>query len=269
MPGLKHGKTDSVLNSQRLYWQALNALSGMRRVGARPAPGGPSRLVDELDSRVTTTDIRGLLLPDRPVRPARHEKRHRHVLHFYSTDHAAGADRNDFVQANDPLAFAARATSAFPFAFEPMTLDDIDAPLSTEHFASYAGRGARSVDWEPFFRDYVNALDATGGESRKATDTYRSESFGDGGYLDNKPFSWATRTIGRRRADRPVDRRLIYIEPDPAGRPLACARRPSTPDGRRSRGLDVPDGEGRSPRTPWLRSPACREPRRSGTISST
>ena len=95
------------------------------------------------------------------------------------------------MQANDLLlAFAARATSAFPFAFEPMTLDDIDAPLSTEHFASYAGRGARSVDWEPFFRDYVNARSTLpAGESRKATDTYRSESFGDGGYLDNKPFS--------------------------------------------------------------------------------
>src|SRR5207249_3518160 len=33
--------------------------------------------------------------------------------------------------------------------------------------------------------------------------------------LDNKPFSYATETLLRRRADFPVDRKLIFIEPDP------------------------------------------------------
>ncbi len=43
----------------------------------------------------------------------------------------------------------------------------------------------------------------------------QSRSFGDGGYLDNKPFSYATEALLRRRADQPVDRKLIYIDPSP------------------------------------------------------
>ena len=38
---------------------------------------------------------------------------------------------------------------------------------------------------------------------------------GDGGYLDNKPFTYAIQTVKKRHAILPVDRRLIYIEPAP------------------------------------------------------
>jgi hypothetical protein len=44
-------------------------------------------------------------------------------------------------------------------------------------------------------------------------------AFADGGYLDNKPFSYATEALRRRRADVPVVRKLFYVEPDPAGSP--------------------------------------------------
>jgi hypothetical protein len=39
--------------------------------------------------------------------------------------------------------------------------------------------------------------------------------FGDGGYLDNRPFSYAVEMLSKRQADMPVDRKLIYIEPSP------------------------------------------------------
>lgn len=222
LPGLAHGEPASLLNSRRLYWQALDALHGMRPQTDDPPTVARSCLVDELDLWVTTTDIRGLLLPINLFDRIVYEKRHRHVLHFvYGSEYATGVARNDFVSSFNPLlAFAARATSAFPFAFEPMTLDDIDEPLRTEHFSTYTGRGARSHDWTTYFRDYVDARSRLlGGAGSDLSDTYRSESFGDGGYLDNKPFSWATKTLGHRRADLRVDRRLIYIEPDPTGPP--------------------------------------------------
>jgi hypothetical protein len=39
--------------------------------------------------------------------------------------------------------------------------------------------------------------------------------FGDGGYLDNKPFSYATDALMNRQANLPIDRKMIYIEPAP------------------------------------------------------
>lgn len=44
-----------------------------------------------------------------------------------STRNAKAAERNDFIAAHNPfLANAARCTSAFPFAFKPMRLAEID-----------------------------------------------------------------------------------------------------------------------------------------------
>jgi patatin-related protein len=45
--------------------------------------------------------------------------------------------------------------------------------------------------------------------------SFAKRSFGDGGYLDNKPFTYAIETMKKRHADLPVDRKLIYIEPSP------------------------------------------------------
>jgi hypothetical protein len=61
--------------------------------------------------------------------------------------------------------------------------------------------------WDGFYKDYLE----DGGTSAG----FEVRSFGDGGYLDNKPFSYVTETLLRRRADLPVDRKLIYIEPAP------------------------------------------------------
>jgi patatin-related protein len=204
----------SVLNSRRMYWKLLAAFHGMD-TAAVPAE---SRLVDELDLWVTTTDIHGLLLPidlyDRVV----YEKRHRSVLHLrYGSEYSRGEPLNDFLKENNPfLAFAARCTSAFPFAFEPMTLGDIDEVLRADVFSDYRERGSESLAWRRFFDDYVKARRPEGaGPGDGDPKYYASEAFGDGGYLDNKPFSWATDNLDLRRADLPVDRRLIYVEPDP------------------------------------------------------
>jgi patatin-related protein len=206
---------ESALNSKRMYWKLLAALDDMD--AAADGAQGASRLVDELDLWITTTDLRGVTVPidlfDRFV----FEKRHRKVFRFlYGSEHARGGSlRNDFVgEVNPFLAFAARCTSAFPFAFEPMQLRDMDQVLGTDTFrATYGALTARNERWRGWFDEYLKAGGVNAPADADAV--YRTQSFADGGYLDNKPFTWATGTLDRRRADLPVDRRLIYVEPDP------------------------------------------------------
>ena len=40
--------------------------------------------------------------------------------------------------------------------------------------------------------------------------------FGDGGSLDNSPFTQSTSELSQRRAEVPVRRTMFYVEPDPA-----------------------------------------------------
>jgi predicted acylesterase/phospholipase RssA len=93
----------------------------------------------------------------------------------------AGYNRNDFESdANGMLAEVARATSAFPVAFEPKLIEVDDENrrlfLAEEPPATY---------------------------------------FSDGGILHNKPFTETISTIFTRVASRPVDRWLVSVEPDP------------------------------------------------------
>ena len=204
----------SLLNSQRMYRKLLDAFDGMDKAASAAGTGGEqgeSPYVDELDLFVTTTDIQGVTLPIQLADAVVYERRHKNVFHFiYSKAKVSGDDVtwNDFEARNNPfLAYASRCTSAFPFAFEPMALCDIDDVLRK---LRRHGKDSESEDpqWQRFFRDYPGS-DVTG------TVPFPKRSFGDGGYLDNKPFTYATETLARRRADVPVDRKLIYIEPSP------------------------------------------------------
>jgi patatin-related protein len=154
---------------------------------------------------VTMTDFAGyrrdLVLGDPPVIS---DTRHRHVMEFHhgdgEDDFGARAPVDDVA-----LAFAARATSCFPGAFEPVS------------FASFAGwlRRKRGVDVDlsvleerRLFRSYPLA-----GASAAAA------HFVDGGVLDNKPFGHVLRAIREAPASVEVDRRLLYLEPSPTPGP--------------------------------------------------
>ncbi len=147
-----------------------------------------------LELFVTTTDFYGydrdLIIGDPPLI---HDHSHRHVLAFR---HGDGDDH--FSKAFNPaLAFSARATSCFPGAFPPVSL---------ELFGSYLeDDGADLSSLEPFFRLY-KLSNAEPGQ------TY----FVDGGVLDNRPFGHAIRALKRKPAESEVDRRLLYLEPHPA-----------------------------------------------------
>src|SRR6267378_1510078 len=223
----------SLLNSRRMYRKLLEALAEMGKKGEAP---GPSPLVSELDLFVTATDIEGVPLPISLADEVIYERRYKNVFHFrYADELTSGIGRDDFKKNNDPfLAFAARCTSSFPFAFEAMCLNDIDEILN--HYELYKNdKPKEAADWDAFFKDYLRlgyydidknarGLDPTGLPADAPTveeagarlrKRFRTRSFGDGGYLDNKPFSHATSMLMRRYADAIVSRKLLYVEPTP------------------------------------------------------
>ena len=169
----------SLLSGEAMYGMLRRALDAM------DDRGGSGRLQSEIDVFITSTDIQGLELPLRLSDETVTEKRHENVFHFLF----ANDKRNDFAREVNPfLAFAGRATSSFPIAFEPARLVDY-APVP---------EAAR------FFPDYV-----------AANADYARRAFGDGGYLNNKPFNYALGEIPRRISDLKVRRMLVYIEPAP------------------------------------------------------
>ena len=202
----------SLLNSERMYFKLLSAFDGMDKSGPPRQESDESPYVDELDLFVTSTDLQGVVLPIRLSDDLVYERRHRNVMHFVYSDPSVSGEpttRNDFYARYNPfLAFAARCTSSFPFAFEPMCLSDIDTILQRLRYNGHVDCTSDSQLWQRFYRDY---LDPRGVSTVK----FPKRSFGDGGYLDNKPFSYATEALMNRNADVPVDRKLIYIEPSP------------------------------------------------------
>ena len=198
----------SLLNSQRMYYELLDAFDQMDRgtqVSAQP-------LADELSLFATTTDIEGIAVPIRLSDEVVLERRHKNVFRFrFSKGAFFEEQRNDFDAEHNPLlAFASRCTSSFPFAFEPMRLMDIDPVLSS--MATYKTTlrklGSKSSYWQKFFGQYITGPDT----DNKA---FASRSFGDGGYLNNKPFSYAVDALAESTSDYPVDRKLLYVEPSP------------------------------------------------------
>mgnify|MGYP003626586761 CR=1 FL=1 len=157
-----------------------------------------------LDLIVSVTDFHGysqnIPLHD-PV--SIREREHRHVLKFRYFQHPSGTVESDFDLDHVPgLVFAARATSSFPGAFPPARIGELDKVLKD-----------RDVAWptrENFLRDNFKPLIAAGSDPAKA-------SFIDGSVLNNKPFAEAITAIRGRPAYREVDRRVVYIDPDPKG----------------------------------------------------
>jgi len=191
----------SLLNSDRMYMKLQSALSGMRQLAYTSAPApGDSPLVDEIDLYVTTTDIRGSAVPLRLFDKVVYERRYKQSYHF-NFPNGTTPGGNDFAADNAPfLAFASRCTSSFPFAFEPMTLDAVKRMRMD-------GDAPGVLRWNSFFPNLPRAEVAAGQH------VYRA--FGDGGYLDNKPFTYVVETLSRRFAEVPLDRKLLFVEPAP------------------------------------------------------
>lgn len=195
----------SLFNSRRMYQKLLKAFQTM---DAGTGKEGQSPLVNNIDLFVTATDIRGLVLPIELADTAIYERKYRNVFHFsYTKRGGKESPWNDFNEKFNPmLAFAARCTSSFPFAFEPMRFCDIDEVLATQKIEEE--EWSSNPEWKRFFTNYPD-------KAPIGTVHYAERPFGDGGYLDNKPFSYAIDAVSSRKSDYPGERKLLYIEPVP------------------------------------------------------
>ncbi len=213
------GLPASLLNSQRMYDRLLEALNQMED----PASEGSSPLVEEIDLFITTTDLAGrkvsIPLADQVVS----EKDYHQAFHFsFKRSSPCTPGEGEFDQKRNPyLAFAARCTSAFPVAFEPMR--GVDAQ---EQLAAQGKKGLTNPGWDRFLKENVlygkdegEPIEKKSGSRFKADETdttgFRNRSFGDGGILDNKPFSYILDALSNRTAGPLVERKLIYIDPSP------------------------------------------------------
>jgi patatin-related protein len=195
------GPPNSLLNSDRMYLKLYHALDAqsLEATTADPAQQNTSPLADELDLYITTTDIKGSYVPLRLFDKVVYERRYKQSYHFrYAGDWSV--DSNDFDAINRPfLAFAARCTSSFPFAFEPMTLDAVTRMTQASQ--------DDMKRWNIFFPNLPPKEVAEGRHVARA--------FGDGGYLDNKPFSYVVDALSHRFSSAPIERKLVFVEPAP------------------------------------------------------
>ncbi|MCB9079186.1 MAG: patatin-like protein [Anaerolineaceae bacterium] len=221
----KADKPKSLLNSGLMYGDILEGLQGMDY--SIDHYSCDTNFVDELDLCVTATDVNGLkvrnCLPAVVSPLTIDEVQYRNVFRFQYK--AKGSDHvNDFENNNPFLAFTARCTSAIPFVFEPMVWDNraeergkwqkacrqqdetaIVSVFDDKDKENFKKASKLSKDRkERLWREYVKV----GVDPEK-------RAFSDGGVLDNKPFSYAIKTIEQRLANNRIDRKLIYIEPAP------------------------------------------------------
>lgn len=145
-----------------------------------------------LDLFVTVTDFYGHQQKLKLHSPAEiSEVEHRLTLAFKD----GGAGMGDIPS----LVFAARATASFPGAFPPFKVDELDAAL--------AARGEAWPERNAFLQRVFPA------------DIQNPEDLVliDGSVLTNAPFKPAIEALKERPARREIDRRFVYIEPNPGG----------------------------------------------------
>lgn len=155
-----------------------------------------------LDLIVSVTDFHGHRRTVRLHDPAQiEEAEHLHLFRFGYARLSDGRIVSDFDRDGVPgLIFAARATSSFPGAFPPATVQEMDEVLA-----------ARGRDWPrraAFIADKFKPLTRSGRDPETA-------AFIDGSTVNDKPFAAAIGALSARPAQREVLRRLIYVDPDP------------------------------------------------------
>lgn len=167
--------------------------------GTEVLPGSGSLLPEDhvLDLYVPITDFHGYER-EIPLYDPRFvlDRTHRHVMHFRHVEKPGPKESHFTPDYDHLLAFSARATSSFPGAFPPVSFADYAAALEVDLATAFQA--------EPFFPLYALAHFAP-----------EHTHFIDGGVLDNFPFGAAIDAIGAKAAATDVDRRLIFIEPDP------------------------------------------------------
>lgn len=187
-PDAEIPEASSFLDSEGYYQPRLeDAFRGMGEY--IPEPGEDPSAIRELDLFVTGTDVDGNVYTQ--FDDAGHPidiKDHRAVFllkHRQERKEPFKPDGANPEPTYQALAKLCRLTSCFPAAFSPVQVA----------FAQPDGSADAKLQ----------------GWGRLAKET----CFLDGGVLDNKPFTYTLKAIFSRTADREVERKLFYVEPDP------------------------------------------------------
>jgi len=197
----------SLFNSQRMYGLLLKAFSEMEK------EPGKVPLAGSMDLYVTATDLYGIQQSLQIEGQDAYEHSYKHVFPFSfrtETETLLTPPPNCFTKKHDSmLAFAARCTSSFPLAFEPVTLDSVLDQLSQQSPEDASALEEHASVESRFFRKYAPSPLAA---------TLRQRPFADGGYLDNRPFGHAIEAIHARTANCSIQRKLLFIDPRPETR---------------------------------------------------
>jgi len=178
-PGTKDAQ--SLLKSEHMRKSLVSAFNQMKTMSPDAADVCPT-CTRELDCLLSVTDFFGGTEQVGDFREAPVLlKSYKAALHL---KHRQGRKHPFRTLQADVLAKMACATSAFPIAFEPVEISG----------ETLRGRLISNCNYVWDERDRV---------------------FIDGGVLDNAPFGLALPLIYERHADRPVDRLLFFVEPDP------------------------------------------------------
>jgi len=181
----------------RLMYDAMTGMGEPATPTSSLLPSG-----QQLELFVTLTDHYGYLHSiESHDPPVVQEREHRHTLRFSYRKRQNGEIETDFDLPNAPaLAFAARATSSFPGAFPPAQITEMEQVLKARG-GTWPGRQSFiERNFEVYLQASVDPLQTC---------------FVDGSVLNNKPFSAALQAVKGRPAYRQVDRRLVYVDPDP------------------------------------------------------
>ncbi|SOC22283.1 patatin-like protein [Stappia indica] len=184
-------------SGERYVGWMLDAAKGMRADASHSATPSLIPQGQSLDLFVTVTDFHGArrrFAIDDPVEVE--ETEHRLILRYSASSRGNGEIVSDFTDARIPdLIFSARATSAFPGAFPPMTVGEMDRVLK-ERGETWPLRG--------IFLHRAFGRSETPPESRILV---------DGSVVMNKPFQPVIEAIAGRPAAREVVRRIVYVDP--------------------------------------------------------
>ncbi|AFZ19306.1 patatin-like protein [Allocoleopsis franciscana] len=206
-PSATGTKVESVLNGEDYYQNQLKEAFEKGYYNKRSAPPGEwVSDFNELDLFVTGTDVLGRIYKTfddtgsvieikdhRAVFQLKHRRGRKEPFNLKNNQDLIPVFPEETCQA---LAKLCRITSCFPVAF----------PVVEVELKGNNRIDQKLVEWGQLDqREFVNHPQIPGYQLY----------FIDGGVLDNRPFSYTIKEMYYRTINRPVDRKLFYIDPSP------------------------------------------------------
>ena len=218
-------KRTSLLNSERMYGKILETLVEMN--DPKKCTADAADFADNLDLFVTATDLVGLAARIQLTGQTIQEKVHKAVFHF---EYPSPKQKNEFDAEHDPmLAFAARCTSSFPAAFEPMRFDHIGTQLKSQLGGSLEDAITDFEDFFPAYRaagvEFRNRQFADRWISRQSAVQLRDRP----DYLPFRQTADKAQTVVRRSISGASQPELRYPARDPLPRKCSARGRVASP----------------------------------------